>query len=562
METIRFASDTRTRKRLMTGASGQHPAKGHLGLWEMIIQKYTKTGDTVLDPMAGVGSTLLAAIMGRNVILVELAGWMLPLLRANWGEMRQHPMLGCELGQVTILQGDARNLEEILADCIITSPPYEGSIESDESFRKQVESGYWRPIREGRKPDDPFIGGEKPYSGYTRPSAIVTSPPFEDQISAQDKTWLAKHAHEITSGGKAGVQFGPAMQGSYTCPSAIITSPPYEASATSSGLGSVNKDDWGKEGTDIAKRRGLQVGYTRPVAIISSPPFQGQNIDQRTERPGREGRCSALGGSYTPLSAIIFSPPYEDSINDNQEGPGQTSVPGGWKAGTVDKHGGYTRPSAIVTSPPYENSELPREEHDDTREDGIHPRHRYIRPEAIISSPPFGEAQTGGGIAQEGYVLQGGAHTGAPDMIGNRSYMPRNQGKDDAQIGNMRGEKYWVAMSAVYEGCFNILKPGSIMALVLKGFTRGGEYVDLPSQTLELCESLGFVAHDRWRRELYSLSFWRILEATDKVETVVAHRKGMFDLDVEEVKTLKRVNNGKLDERLRYEEVVVVRKPE
>jgi len=51
------------------------------------------------------------------------------------------------------------------------------------------------------------------------------------------------------------------------------------------------------------------------------------------------------------------------------------------------------------------------------------------------------------------------------------------------------------------------------MVLVLKGFTRDGKYIDLPEQTRELVEGLGFTLKEKWARELWALSFWRILQA-------------------------------------------------
>ena len=73
------------------------------------------------------------------------------------------------------------------------------------------------------------------------------------------------------------------------------------------------------------------------------------------------------------------------------------------------------------------------------------------------------------------------------------------------------------------------------MCLVLKGFTRDGKYVDLPAQTSELVQSLGFMPFDHWRRELYNLSFWRILQ--------------------------KRRDPEGFDDRLNYEEVHAFKKP-
>ena len=67
MRTIRFKNDTRLRKKLFVSDAMSHPAKGHIGMWQQIIEDYTHEGDTVLDPMAGIGTSLVAALMGRNV---------------------------------------------------------------------------------------------------------------------------------------------------------------------------------------------------------------------------------------------------------------------------------------------------------------------------------------------------------------------------------------------------------------------------------------------------------------------------------------------------------------
>lgn len=106
---LRLKNDKRLRDKLYTPENYQHPAKGHLGLWQAIIEKYTKPGDTILDPMSGVGATLTAALMGRNVMCNEMEHhFLLPMVR-SWAKMMQHPFLGAIIGEVEILWGDARD---------------------------------------------------------------------------------------------------------------------------------------------------------------------------------------------------------------------------------------------------------------------------------------------------------------------------------------------------------------------------------------------------------------------------------------------------------------------
>ena len=74
MGEIRFRRDTAFRKQFFTPDSFAHPAKMDAQLLIWIAEKYTKAGETILDPMAGSGTTMLACTLGRNVILVRLTG--------------------------------------------------------------------------------------------------------------------------------------------------------------------------------------------------------------------------------------------------------------------------------------------------------------------------------------------------------------------------------------------------------------------------------------------------------------------------------------------------------
>ena len=111
---VTFKSDVAKRKRLFTPESFAHPAKMHLGMLLWIMGKYTKPGEVILDPMAGAGSTMLATRYGRNVVLVELEQKFVDMARANWEKVKELPQMSYEMGSCQIIQGDSRDLQNVL----------------------------------------------------------------------------------------------------------------------------------------------------------------------------------------------------------------------------------------------------------------------------------------------------------------------------------------------------------------------------------------------------------------------------------------------------------------
>lgn len=106
-----------------------------------LILRYTKLGETVLDPMVGSGTTAIEAkLLGRNCIAVdiELGAVMLTLHRLYYLEKAlKRPRITEEIGEtsvedieksrVKVFHGDARKLdliEDESVDLIATHPPY------------------------------------------------------------------------------------------------------------------------------------------------------------------------------------------------------------------------------------------------------------------------------------------------------------------------------------------------------------------------------------------------------------------------------------------------------
>ena len=105
-----------------------HPAKYPETMAQEFIEFFTKEGETVLDPMAGTGSTLVAALRaGRNSYGIELnpkyAKIAQEIVESEWAE------LGEKVKGLTskVINGDATlavNYKLPITDYILTSPPY------------------------------------------------------------------------------------------------------------------------------------------------------------------------------------------------------------------------------------------------------------------------------------------------------------------------------------------------------------------------------------------------------------------------------------------------------
>lgn len=113
-------------------ASTAHPGKMLPALAREAITRFTRPGELVLDPMCGIGTTLVEAIhLNRYAIGVELEPRWVNIAAGNI----THALGQGAAGRALVVQGDARALGHGLADhymgharLILTSPPYGSSL--------------------------------------------------------------------------------------------------------------------------------------------------------------------------------------------------------------------------------------------------------------------------------------------------------------------------------------------------------------------------------------------------------------------------------------------------
>jgi modification methylase len=113
-------------------ASTAHPAKMLPAIARQAITAYSQPGELVLDPMCGIGTTLVEATrLGRDAVGVELEPRWADLARANIAHART---LGAS-GAGRVVTGDARHLPDLVGAeltgrvaLVVTSPPYGSSV--------------------------------------------------------------------------------------------------------------------------------------------------------------------------------------------------------------------------------------------------------------------------------------------------------------------------------------------------------------------------------------------------------------------------------------------------
>jgi len=110
----------------------RHPAKFPETLAQDFIEFFTKEGQTILDPMVGTGSSLVAALRsGRNSIGIELNQKYVDITNQVVGDEREVLGEAAEHLTCNVIQGNALDIAKYFEESglpavnyVLTSPPY------------------------------------------------------------------------------------------------------------------------------------------------------------------------------------------------------------------------------------------------------------------------------------------------------------------------------------------------------------------------------------------------------------------------------------------------------
>jgi SAM-dependent methyltransferase len=168
------AAPAAQRKGRFTAESTAHPAKMLPAVAAYAIAHYTQPGELVLDPMCGIGTTLVEAVhAGRRAVGIEYEPHWVDVARANLQLARD---TGVE-HEGRVFHGDARQIAALLpaeyvgqAALVVTSPPYGPSTHGQVAVSRTVgiqkyHHLYGNTLDRGNLAN---IGHHRLLSGFTR----------------------------------------------------------------------------------------------------------------------------------------------------------------------------------------------------------------------------------------------------------------------------------------------------------------------------------------------------------------------------------------------------------
>jgi len=168
------------RKKYYIASAVKHPAKADLPMMIWILKKFVEDGDVVLDPLAGIGGTLVEGMRlfpNSLFVGVELEEKFVKWCNASIKKVEEIAKEDwfMKVGKAICLQGDSRELGKIMGvDKIVSSPPWGGQVQHKTNYlgKQKKESGF-------EYSEDPKNIGNLPHGKVDK---VITSPPYSETI--------------------------------------------------------------------------------------------------------------------------------------------------------------------------------------------------------------------------------------------------------------------------------------------------------------------------------------------------------------------------------------------
>jgi DNA modification methylase len=422
--------------------SFDHPAKMVPSLAARIIAVYSKPGDWILDPMSGIGTTLVEGMLrDRNCIGIELEPRWAKIGWRNVNIVLKKKSLFLNVGRGFVIQGDARNIPELISeynalralfgeepyysDLVMFSPPY-GNVYSNEGADDDWDA------RRKRIEEDGSSTGDKRWTSDDPRRAKSKAAIHKDHYGQDEAQIANKPVGKVDL-----VTFSPPYgdlvgRDRLIEPSATVMDDflkkkienhlKYSEGATPDNIGDKGASLLGSVEETMAK--------SIPGQVVGSLYRIQRELDTIKALIETEGKKKGY------IDLVTFSPPYANIVKAGSgEGP-HTHVFAKW---LKDKYG-------------YEG--------------------KIEYSEVKVYYEEFSKEYAG-------------------------------YSTDMDNIGNEEVETYWDSMKKVYLGCLQVLRPGGHCILVTGDYYRDKKRVPLGDDTIALMKSVGF-EYLRTHRRIYN----------------------------------------------------------
>jgi len=151
-----FPKDTPLRREMFPFSDpSEHIAKCNAYMIKALVEYLSEPGETLLDPFAGTGTIMVACMIGRKVIMLELEDTFVGLLEIQMAGLKKLVPSLDDL--VTLIPGDANKILPIedFCDHAVFSPPYpEGLKKKGEMDKTSKDLGYSAAADYSRSPEN------------------------------------------------------------------------------------------------------------------------------------------------------------------------------------------------------------------------------------------------------------------------------------------------------------------------------------------------------------------------------------------------------------------------
>ena len=226
--------------------------------------------------------------------------------------------------------------------------------------------------------------------------------------------------------------------------------------------------------------------------IVASPAYGGTGRRSTAPSQNTDQRCGDSDGQLARMSvrsvdAVVASPPWGTNVVGHVGGSK-------WRSPTLflaAKRGHGCSDEARLR-------QMERDSHKEYgTANGQMSRMSLGDVDAVVSSPPY---------------ISGGHHadqTGAWNSsgrgqrsAGSPTKNTAGYGKSAGQLGQVRGDEFWLSAKAVVDECYALLKIGGVAVWVVKDFVRRGKVEPFADDWRKLCEHAGFVTIKEARARL------------------------------------------------------------